>query len=119
MIDVENGTDWDNRIVLNNGYGTIYYNRGAWPCQPDNDSIIVGALSDRADFARSSYTMFGPGVTVFAPGDGILSSFGNTGFNDTKYSSGNYFYPIQGTSCLLYTSPSPRDKRQSRMPSSA
>ena len=25
----------------------------------------------------------------------------------------------QGRSCLLYTSPSPRDKRQSRMPSSA
>ena len=24
-----------------------------------------------------------------------------------------------GVSCLLYTSPSPRDKRQSRMPSSA
>ena len=24
-----------------------------------------------------------------------------------------------GTNCLLYTSPSPRDKRQSRMPSSA
>ena len=24
-----------------------------------------------------------------------------------------------GISCLLYTSPSPRDKRQSRMPSSA
>ena len=26
---------------------------------------------------------------------------------------------IEGKSCLLYTSPSPRDKRQSRMPSSA
>ena len=25
----------------------------------------------------------------------------------------------EGNSCLLYTSPSPRDKRQSRMPSSA
>ena len=25
----------------------------------------------------------------------------------------------QGNTCLLYTSPSPRDKRQSRMPSSA
>ena len=25
----------------------------------------------------------------------------------------------QGNACLLYTSPSPRDKRQSRMPSSA
>ena len=27
--------------------------------------------------------------------------------------------PEQGKNCLLYTSPSPRDKRQSRMPSSA
>ena len=27
--------------------------------------------------------------------------------------------PYQGRACLLYTSPSPRDKRQSRMPSSA
>ena len=27
--------------------------------------------------------------------------------------------PDQVTICLLYTSPSPRDKRQSRMPSSA
>ena len=32
-----------------------------------------------------------------------------------------YSYPVIGYSydCLLYTSPSPRDKRQSRMPSSA
>ena len=28
-------------------------------------------------------------------------------------------YPDETRSCLLYTSPSPRDKRQSRMPSSA
>ena len=28
-------------------------------------------------------------------------------------------YDLQGNICLLYTSPSPRDKRQSRMPSSA
>ena len=27
--------------------------------------------------------------------------------------------PVEETTCLLYTSPSPRDKRQSRMPSSA
>ena len=27
--------------------------------------------------------------------------------------------PEKGDNCLLYTSPSPRDKRQSRMPSSA
>ena len=43
--------------------------------------------------------MFGPSVDVFAPGDQILSSYGNTGFDDTKYSvPGNYFYPIPGTS---------------------
>ena len=30
-----------------------------------------------------------------------------------------YAFPKQYMSCLLYTSPSPRDKRQSRMPSSA
>ena len=28
-------------------------------------------------------------------------------------------FPLNFTDCLLYTSPSPRDKRQSRMPSSA
>ena len=36
-----------------------------------------------------------------------------TVFNNVSYSRGLY------GNCLLYTSPSPRDKRQSRMPSSA
>ena len=31
----------------------------------------------------------------------------------------NLFLDKEGKTCLLYTSPSPRDKRQSRMPSSA
>ena len=30
-----------------------------------------------------------------------------------------YIITTEGVGCLLYTSPSPRDKRQSRMPSSA
>ena len=34
-------------------------------------------------------------------------------------SSDNLKAAIAGETCLLYTSPSPRDKRQSRMPSSA
>ena len=33
--------------------------------------------------------------------------------------SAGFLEPLESTSCLLYTSPSPRDKRQSRMPSSA
>ena len=41
--------------------------------------------------------------------------------NQTKPSSPSTpkFTPTWARSCLLYTSPSPRDKRQSRMPSSA
>ena len=39
---------------------------------------------------------------------------GNYNINPSGLTSGNYLI-----TCLLYTSPSPRDKRQSRMPSSA
>ena len=98
LMDLPSGSDWDNRIIMNNGYGTIYYNRGAWPNTPDIDVINVGSLSDHAEFRRSTFTNFGPGITVFAPGDDILSSYGNTGFADSKYPAGNYYRPISGTS---------------------
>ena len=42
-----------------------------------------------------------------------LEKFSNVESNEITYKFQNL------TSCLLYTSPSPRDKRQSRMPSSA
>mgnify|MGYP001455312005 FL=1 len=93
--------DYDNYLnILKNGDNYLfYYNRGSWPNTPDSGSINVGALSDTADFRRSTYSMFGPSVDVYAPGDQILSAFGNTGFADTKYGGGgNYYYPIQGTS---------------------
>ena len=47
--------------------------------------------------------------------DGNTISFGNLSLKDA------FFNPAQiyNRGCLLYTSPSPRDKRQSRMPSSA
>ena len=94
--------DYDNYLnILKNGDNYLfYYNRGSWPNTPDSGSINVGALSDTADFRRSTYSMFGPSVDVYAPGDQILSAFGNTGgFIDNKYGGGgNYYYPIQGTS---------------------
>ena len=97
LMDRPGGDDWNNTVTIT-GIGTIYYNRGAWPNSPDSGAISVGALSDHSEFRRSTYTMFGPGVDVFAPGDDILSAYGNTGFTDSKYGSGNYYYPIQGTS---------------------
>ena len=39
--------------------------------------------------------------------------------NQKKYGWMEPISTVQDNSCLLYTSPSPRDKRQSRMPSSA
>lgn len=91
--------DWDNVLQVN-GAGSFFYNRGGWPNTPDAGGIITGALNKAGDFRRSVYTNFGPGVSVFSPGDNILSAYGNGGLNDNKYSagSGNYFYPIQGTS---------------------
>ena len=38
---------------------------------------------------------------------------------DASKISNEWYLWIHFTNCLLYTSPSPRDKRQSRMPSSA
>ena len=106
FIASENDDDWDNSVTIS-GYGTpFYYHRGSWPNTPDSGSIIVGALSNRADFRRSSYTNYGSGIDVFAPGDDILSAFTNpttnnyAGLTDSKYTlgSGNWFYPINGTS---------------------
>ena len=38
---------------------------------------------------------------------------------DTSFTSGGTGYGVKGPLCLLYTSPSPRDRTRSRMPSSA
>ena len=46
--------------------------------------------------------------------DGLLSVKGKLGEMTMHVNSS-----VQISTCLLYTSPSPRDKRQSRMPSSA
>ena len=98
FIAEEGDQDWDNIVQY---FGTNrWQNRGAYPNTPDSGSIVVGALQDNNLFSRSTYTQYGPGVDVFAPGDAILSVYGNTGFNDAKYAqgSGNFYSAISGTS---------------------
>ena len=74
-------------------------------------------------------------ITIAATGSSTVSQAGGTITIDSSYvdtvtrlratagqvfNSGDFTFLAAGaTSCLLYTSPSPRDKRQSRMPSSA
>ena len=57
-------------------------------------------------------------VGSFTEDGGVLDA--NPGHTSRAYSSGEVVF-VQGAtdSCLLYTSPSPRDSRRSRMPSSA
>ena len=52
---------------------------------------------------------------LFADFDTTSTRLGNTVTDKNKRLSA----VLKGVACLLYTSPSPRDKRQSRMPSSA
>ena len=89
--------DWDNIINIQ-GLGSRNYMRGSWPNVPTSGSVIVGALSNHHEFRRSTYSNFGPAIDVFAPGDDIISAYGNTGLIDAKYGAGNFFYPISGTS---------------------
>ena len=95
--------DWNNTITFEYDTGdnrTRYYNRGSWPSSPDTDAIIVGALSNETDFKKAAFSQFGTGVDIYAPGERIISCYGNTGTNDTKYSAGsaNYYAIASGTS---------------------
>ena len=101
LIAEPSDADWNNQITFEYTSGdnrTNYYHRGHWPATPDTDAVIVGALGNNSDFGRASFSMFGPSVDVYAPGVNILSAYGNTGTNDTKYGSGNYYGLGSGTS---------------------
>ena len=79
--------------------------------------IIEGAFSARAGSVAFSFFMaifpallFLLNLIPYVPIDGF----------DVKFLSFIYeLMPSQSEACLLYTSPSPRDRQKSRMPSSA
>ena len=101
--------DYNNYVRFNgyNGNSEIYFNRGSSPASAD-DCICVGALDNSHQFKRSSYTNFGPRIDVFAPGNNIISTWGDpsvitgnlagAGIVDGKWFGNDWIYPIQGTS---------------------
>ncbi len=98
-----NDADWNNSLVYQYDVSTqysLYFCRGGAPNTSDVPIINVGALSNARNFTRATFTQYGPGITVFAPGVSILGAYGNTGLADTKtgYGTGNYYNAISGTS---------------------
>ena len=103
LLAEHNDADWNNYVAYQYDASTVYqipFCRGGAPNTPDVPVINVGALNNTRNFTRATFTQYGPGITVFAPGVSILGAFGNTGLADTKtgYGSGNYYNAISGTS---------------------
>ena len=98
-----NDADWNNSLVYQYNASTqysLYFCRGGAPNTPDVPIINVGALNNTRNFTRATFTQYGPGITVFAPGVSIRGASGNTGTDDTKsgYGTGNYYTSLSGTS---------------------
>ena len=97
----------------------------------DGAKIILGPLfGEAANAAGVSVANRNVNVLAFSNNPTIAggnvfilgATFGNTANRLVQYAGRqgiNRYTVVHGNSCLLYTSPSPRDKRQSRMPSSA
>ena len=95
--------------------------------QDGNSDDVFGDL----ETIREQYNLDGKGQTIAVIDSGIAFdhlAFGEGfgagnrvvgGYDFAENDSNPYDDGPLGLHCLLYTSPSPRDKRQSRMPSSA
>ena len=104
----ESHVDWNNSISFN-AIGSLYFQKGSSPANTKG-IIAVGSLGTSFQFRRSSFSNFGPAVTVWAPGSSIVSAWvnpnvihPNTGYQgvgtpDGKYGGSNWYYPISGTS---------------------
>ena len=80
---------------------------GALTLHDDNNLVLGSITSDATTIETDGSITQATGSRVVVAGDTVITTTDN---GSTITLSEN---------CLLYTSPSPRDKRQSRMPSSA
>ena len=89
---------YNNRIVFRTGT-SIYWMRGSSPTCAEG-VVSVGAMSRVQDFRRANFTNYGEQITVFAPGEYIVSAYNATGTVDTKYSTlpTDYYNRLNGTS---------------------
>jgi hypothetical protein len=101
--DVPGGPDWDNTFEMASRTGlTYYYHRGTSPTANDSDipNICVGAIDVRtATDSKASYSDYGPGVDIWAPGSYIISSVRNYQYGEADpRGSSCQFAKLSGTS---------------------
>ena len=96
-----------------------------FPASPsNNDTYTANGLTYKYDSTDGVWNLEGTQAVAFARQTSGLSTTTSVGINTddvdrkTLVGLGNSFNGLY-VSCLLYTSPSPRDQRGSRMPSSA
>ena len=76
------------------------------------DALKIWFNQTIVGFEKGALNMVGVGIAIATAGI-IVGAVGSTGL------STNLIIVIESIACLLYTSPSPRDRTRSRMPSSA
>ena len=101
------------RIMMDHGYKVI------WPLRPDIHWIQryikdIWFPMTTDEFPMKDIFFRGAGAVIEEGGAFISPATADMTHNDGKIMSSKY-----SMVCLLYTSPSPRDRTRSRMPSSA
>ena len=85
------------------------------PYEEIKETVLAALAKDEKDIAFQTLRSAVQFDSAVAKGDSETFADAMALFARISQQYGNEEF----TSCLLYTSPSPRDKRQSRMPSSA
>ena len=84
-------------------------NKPVVPAQPSVTTAAAGTAALSYNTTNGEFTFTPPDLSGYA----TTASVANSANWDAAYSWGDH------STCLLYTSPSPRDRQKSRMPSSA
>lgn len=83
-IDISGGQDYDNRVVY--GSSQLYYHRGSVFTSAGN-AICVGAISNLVNESKADFSNSGPRITVYSPGESILSSVHSGAATDYRNAS--------------------------------
>ena len=88
-----------------------------------NSGVPNGELKDKWTQYKDSINLVNPAnkrnIDVIVVGTGLAGGSASATLAELGYNVKTFCYQDSPRSCLLYTSPSPRDRSLSRMPSSA